>query len=217
MYPLLTQHPSISKFHSIIEFDDGNRAFISDKASLNGTTLNDIKLEPHKKYVMQTGDRIRFGFTDSDYKFINFGLLEDRDKELDKTMAAEAVAQFIEKNKLYEIKQLPRGIAGNPRLGDQSEIEASLNALVEKLETEARLLGQKLELQDQELRRVKSEAEGAAEVRRAVEQDKEVVVYRDGALLQAVCPGEVHTGAAEEILGLRERDRRKKRADRGVV
>jgi len=176
-----------------------------------------VHLQPQKQYALQTGDKIRFGFDTHEYRFINFGLLDAGHKELDKTVANEAITQFVEDNKLYDIKQLPKAASANGKAGESSEIEASLNALVEKLETEAILLAQKLELQQKELQRVNSEAEGATEMRKAFDQDREVVDSAHPAHLETVCAGKVHHRAAEEVHGPRARHRREERADQRAL
>jgi len=41
---IMLKHPSVSKEHAIIEFDDKGNAFIKDMSTLNGTYINDKKM-----------------------------------------------------------------------------------------------------------------------------------------------------------------------------
>lgn len=171
-------HPSISKFHAIIEFDDGSRAYLSDKGSLNGTKLNGISLQSQKQYPLQSGDKIRFGFDEHEYRFLNFGLLDTKNKELDRTHAEEVIGQFIEENRLHEIKGFPKPTEAMVRQGmasGQSEIEISMIALIDKLETEIGLIAQKIQIQETELLKANSELQGTEQAKKSLEQDKELV------------------------------------------
>ena len=171
----LKQHPSISKYHAIIEFDDGNRAYVSDKNSLNGTYVNGIQLQSQKSYSLQTGDKIKFGFDTREYTFLNFGLLENRNKDLDKTQADEIVSQFIEDHKLYDMKNLPRppaNLSKQSKASGQSEIELSMQMLIEKLETEVNLLNQKLDMQNREVEKARGQVKVISDRKSIYDKDK---------------------------------------------
>lgn len=181
----MSQHPSVSKFHAVIDFDDGNRAFLRDNSSLNHTYLNGVKLESQKNYGLKTGDKVRFGFDSHEYTFLNFGLLETRNKDLDRTVGGEIESQFIEENRLYELKNVPKPTAAQLRQAKatgQSELEITMQALIEKLETEAYLVNQKIELQMKQIDKTRAELDGVADRRKSFEQDREVSSTKQQAL-----------------------------------
>jgi serine/threonine protein kinase len=52
-----------SRRHAIIQ-RDGSKYIVIDLGSVNGTTVNNLPLTPHRPYVLRPGDRIRIGEVD---------------------------------------------------------------------------------------------------------------------------------------------------------
>ncbi|HOJ62975.1 MAG TPA: FHA domain-containing protein [Spirochaetota bacterium] len=59
---LIIADPTVSKFHAIITFENGN-AYIKDTDSSNGTFINDKQIPPGKKILLHNNDRIKMGRT----------------------------------------------------------------------------------------------------------------------------------------------------------
>ncbi|KAG2199446.1 hypothetical protein INT47_011558, partial [Mucor saturninus] len=58
---ILMEHPSISRYHAIIQFDQDGDAYLYDLDSAHGTRLNKNAV-PAREYVqLKPGDQIRFG------------------------------------------------------------------------------------------------------------------------------------------------------------
>lgn len=58
---ILMEHPSISRYHAIIQFDQDGDAYLYDLDSAHGTRLNKNTI-PAREYVqLKPGDQIRFG------------------------------------------------------------------------------------------------------------------------------------------------------------
>lgn len=172
--------------------------------------MNGVHLQAQKAYALQTGDKVRFGFDNNEYRFINFGLLDAKNKDLDKTAHQETENKFMDDHKLHDLKNpakaqqspsrplssySPKGgqlmantieqPAGKTYFSSQqgstsgqnqpSQIEGSLLALVDKLETEIALLNNKIAVQQQELARSELELQGTASKRKDLQTDQEAV------------------------------------------
>ncbi|PVU94613.1 hypothetical protein BB561_002395 [Smittium simulii] len=60
-FPL--DHPSISRYHAVIQFCKNEQAFIYDLGSTHKTFINKKELSPRKLHLIQLGDQIRFGLS----------------------------------------------------------------------------------------------------------------------------------------------------------
>ncbi|CAG8433261.1 4143_t:CDS:10 [Diversispora eburnea] len=55
------EHPSISRYHAVIQFNDKGQVFIYDLESAHGTKLNKQRILPLKYNRLRVGDQIKFG------------------------------------------------------------------------------------------------------------------------------------------------------------
>lgn len=60
---LRLEHPSVSRYHAVIVWQQG-RFFIRDNGSSVGTYLNGHRLHPNKKEKLRYGDKIKIGIAD---------------------------------------------------------------------------------------------------------------------------------------------------------
>ena len=63
------KHPSISKEHAIIEFQEKNQAFLKDLNSLNGTYMNKKRILSGNSIFLKDFDEISFGKEATIYMF----------------------------------------------------------------------------------------------------------------------------------------------------
>ncbi|KAG2180916.1 hypothetical protein INT43_008496, partial [Umbelopsis isabellina] len=61
MCDLELEHPSISRYHAVIQFNDEGKAFLYDLASGYGTKVNKATADPKTYVGLKDGDQIRFG------------------------------------------------------------------------------------------------------------------------------------------------------------
>ncbi|KAI9479616.1 SMAD/FHA domain-containing protein [Zychaea mexicana] len=55
------EHPSISRYHAVIQFNHDGNAFIYDLDSAHGTRVNKQRIAPRTHIPLQPGDQVRFG------------------------------------------------------------------------------------------------------------------------------------------------------------
>ncbi|KAL0081613.1 SMAD/FHA domain-containing protein [Phycomyces blakesleeanus] len=55
------EHPSVSRYHAIIQFNQEGDAFIYDLESAHGTRLNKIRIPARTHLPIKTGDQLKFG------------------------------------------------------------------------------------------------------------------------------------------------------------
>ena len=99
---IVLTHQSISKDHSLIEFDKNRNAFISDMHSSNGTFVNGRKIPSTSKIPLNQNDIVKFGKDNTVYKFNNLALSISSNK---------ANSTMYSSNANYLYKSLPN----NPR------------------------------------------------------------------------------------------------------
>lgn len=58
---LTTQHPSVSKEHALIEFDDSGNVILKDLDSVNGCVVNDTKIKRGSQITLCDQDYIMIG------------------------------------------------------------------------------------------------------------------------------------------------------------
>ncbi|VDP79368.1 unnamed protein product [Echinostoma caproni] len=74
-------HPSISKQHAVLQYRFVRlvRLYLIDLDSVNGTYLNNEKIEPRRYYELIEKDVIKFGFSTREYVVMTANLDEDDD------------------------------------------------------------------------------------------------------------------------------------------
>ncbi|KAI8575748.1 hypothetical protein K450DRAFT_260285 [Umbelopsis ramanniana AG] len=55
------EHPSISRYHAVIQFNDDGKAFLYDLGSGHGTRINKKPVDKHSYVPLAEGDQIKFG------------------------------------------------------------------------------------------------------------------------------------------------------------
>ena len=74
---LVINDPSVSKEHARLHWHgQSDRCTVVDLGSMNGTQINGHPLEPHKEFLVQDGDLVRFG--DADFAYLLAESLWDR-------------------------------------------------------------------------------------------------------------------------------------------
>ncbi|KAF9968021.1 Kanadaptin [Mortierella alpina] len=63
------EHPSLSRYHAIIQFKSNGECFIYDLNSSHGTKLNKSKIPPQMHVSLKPGDQLRFGESTRIYLF----------------------------------------------------------------------------------------------------------------------------------------------------
>ncbi|ORZ18638.1 SMAD/FHA domain-containing protein [Absidia repens] len=58
---IVMEHPSLSRYHAVIQFNEEGQAFLYDLESGYGTLLNKKKITPRTYLPLHSGDQIRFG------------------------------------------------------------------------------------------------------------------------------------------------------------
>ncbi|KAI8334751.1 SMAD/FHA domain-containing protein [Chlamydoabsidia padenii] len=58
---VVMEHPSLSRYHAVIQFNEDGQAFLYDLDSGYGTLLNKKKITPRVYTPLHSGDQIRFG------------------------------------------------------------------------------------------------------------------------------------------------------------
>ncbi|CDS11397.1 hypothetical protein LRAMOSA03660 [Lichtheimia ramosa] len=78
------EHPSISRYHAVLQFNHDGNAFIYDMDSAHGTRLNKQRIPPRIHLPLRPGDQLRFGESTRICIF-------ETDKELDEDLEEEHV------------------------------------------------------------------------------------------------------------------------------
>ncbi|KAI9275536.1 SMAD/FHA domain-containing protein [Phascolomyces articulosus] len=55
------EHPSVSRYHAVIQFKNDGKAFIYDLDSAHGTRVNKQRISPRTYISLKPGDQVRFG------------------------------------------------------------------------------------------------------------------------------------------------------------
>ncbi|KAF9569181.1 Kanadaptin [Mortierella alpina] len=63
------EHPSLSRYHAIVQFKSNGECFIYDLNSSHGTKLNKTKIPPQMHVSLKPGDQLRFGESTRIYLF----------------------------------------------------------------------------------------------------------------------------------------------------
>ncbi|KAJ3362617.1 hypothetical protein GGF32_005857 [Allomyces javanicus] len=96
------EHPSISRYHAVLQFSDQNELFLFD-LSTHGTTLNK-KLVPSRQHVrVRSGDMIRFGA--SSRLFIVQGPRHDEEQLERENAAHEQIARHQQQQRQQQSRE----------------------------------------------------------------------------------------------------------------
>ncbi|KAI1303231.1 Kanadaptin [Mortierella claussenii] len=87
MCDLEMEHPSLSRYHAVIQFKSNGESFIYDLNSSHGTKLNKNKIPPGMHVSLKPGDQLRFGESTRIYLF-QTEEQEDQEEEERKLVAA---------------------------------------------------------------------------------------------------------------------------------
>ncbi|KAF9961921.1 Kanadaptin [Mortierella alpina] len=63
------EHPSLSRYHAVVQFKSNGECFIYDLNSSHGTKLNKTKIPPQMHVSLKPGDQLRFGESTRIYLF----------------------------------------------------------------------------------------------------------------------------------------------------
>lgn len=93
-------HPSISRYHAVIQFSDKGMPYIYDLGSAHGTFLNKNVLPPNKYVALHVGDMIKFGQSTRIYIFQG-----PNEEEIKKSEEMYEKYQEMKKKKLEEVNK----------------------------------------------------------------------------------------------------------------
>ncbi|KAF9914648.1 Kanadaptin [Lobosporangium transversale] len=88
MCDLEMEHPSLSRYHAVVQFKSNGECFIYDLNSSHGTRLNKNKIPPGMHVSLKPGDQLRFGESTRIYLFQTEEVIdqEEEDRKLVATM-----------------------------------------------------------------------------------------------------------------------------------
>ncbi|KAI8976126.1 SMAD/FHA domain-containing protein [Pilobolus umbonatus] len=98
------EHPSISRYHAVLQFDEEGDGYLFDLGSAHGTKLNKKEITKKEYVPLKPGDQIKFGESTRIYIYESTkpydpeAELEEKRKEFLKQRIAEASGQTIEEN-----------------------------------------------------------------------------------------------------------------------
>ncbi|KAI8599950.1 hypothetical protein EDD21DRAFT_146922 [Dissophora ornata] len=85
------EHPSLSRYHAVVQFKSNGECFIYDLNSSHGTKLNKSKIPPGMHVSLKPGDQLRFGESTRIYLFQTEETVDQEEEE------RALVAAMIEK------------------------------------------------------------------------------------------------------------------------
>ncbi|KAF9292488.1 Kanadaptin [Linnemannia elongata] len=91
MCDLEMEHPSLSRYHAVIQFKSSGETFLYDLNSSHGTKLNKAKIPPQMHVKIKPGDQLRFGESTRIYLFQTEEVVDQEEEE------REVVRKMIEK------------------------------------------------------------------------------------------------------------------------
>ncbi|KAG0211193.1 Kanadaptin [Mortierella sp. GBA30] len=91
MCDLEMEHPSLSRYHAVIQFKSNGECFIYDLNSSHGTRLNKTRIPPQMHVSLKPGDQLRFGESTRIYLFQTEQEVDQEEEE------RKMVAAMIEK------------------------------------------------------------------------------------------------------------------------
>ncbi|KAG0026918.1 Kanadaptin [Podila clonocystis] len=81
MCDLEMEHPSLSRYHAIVQFKSNGECFIYDLNSSHGTKLNKTKIPPGVHVPLKPGDQLRFGESTRIYLFQTDQTVDQEEEE----------------------------------------------------------------------------------------------------------------------------------------
>ncbi|KAI8987731.1 SMAD/FHA domain-containing protein [Mycotypha africana] len=107
---ILMEHPSISRYHAVIQFDRDGEAYLYDMGSAHGTKINKQEIPKREYRPLKPGDQIRFGESTRIYIF-------DSGKPYDPEQEA------LERREKMLKERIARATRGEPMSGTKNSIE----------------------------------------------------------------------------------------------
>ncbi|KAF9115248.1 Kanadaptin [Mortierella sp. AM989] len=99
MCDLEMEHPSLSRYHAIVQFKSNGECFIYDLNSSHGTKLNKNKIPPGMHVSLKPGDQLRFGESTRIYLFQTEEVVDQEEEE------RKMVAAMIEKQNKSRVQR----------------------------------------------------------------------------------------------------------------
>ncbi|KAF9929649.1 Kanadaptin [Linnemannia zychae] len=81
MCDLEMEHPSLSRYHAVIQFKSNGDAFLYDLNSSHGTVVNKAKIPPQIYVKIKPGDQLRFGESTRIYLFQTEDAIDQEEEE----------------------------------------------------------------------------------------------------------------------------------------
>ncbi|KAF9328471.1 Kanadaptin [Podila minutissima] len=81
MCDLEMEHPSLSRYHAVVQFKSNGECFIYDLNSSHGTKLNKTKIPPGVHVPLMPGDQLRFGESTRIYLFQTDQTVDQEEEE----------------------------------------------------------------------------------------------------------------------------------------
>ncbi|KAG0291261.1 Kanadaptin [Linnemannia gamsii] len=91
MCDLEMEHPSLSRYHAVIQFKSSGETFLYDLNSSHGTKVNKSKIPPQMHVKIKPGDQLKFGESTRIYLFQTEDVVDQEEEE------KEVVRKMIEK------------------------------------------------------------------------------------------------------------------------
>ncbi|KAG0084029.1 Kanadaptin, partial [Podila epicladia] len=91
MCDLEMEHPSLSRYHAVVQFKSNGECFIYDLNSSHGTKLNKTKIPPGVHVPLKPGDQLRFGESTRIYLDQEDAIDEDDDDDMQDSGVRRAV------------------------------------------------------------------------------------------------------------------------------
>ncbi|KAF9167553.1 Kanadaptin [Mortierella sp. AD011] len=99
MCDLEMEHPSLSRYHAVVQFKSNGECFIYDLNSSHGTKLNKNKIPPGMHVSLKPGDQLRFGESTRIYLFQTEEAVDQEEEE------RKMVAAMIERQNKTRAQQ----------------------------------------------------------------------------------------------------------------
>ncbi|KAF9359820.1 Kanadaptin [Mortierella sp. AD094] len=99
MCDLEMEHPSLSRYHAVVQFKSNGECFIYDLNSSHGTKLNKNKIPPGMHVSLKPGDQLRFGESTRIYLFQTEEAVDQEEEE------RKMVAAMIERQNKSRAQQ----------------------------------------------------------------------------------------------------------------
>ncbi|KAI7830503.1 hypothetical protein BC939DRAFT_439558 [Gamsiella multidivaricata] len=103
MCDLEMEHPSLSRYHAVIQFKSNGESFIYDLNSSHGTKLNKTKIPPGMHVSLKPGDQLRFGESTRIYLFQTEEEVDQEEED------RKLVTAMIEKQNRSRAQQVDMG------------------------------------------------------------------------------------------------------------